>query len=580
MQYPLPENIGNPDLLVGREWDTQEFDKWLSRIPEHLSKSRVILARRKSGKTAFVQRIFNKLWSENGKVIPFYLDIPEKFVWYPHFGIRYFQNFASQFISFIERDEELVRNPMTLEKIREYGVSKSIDPLVTDVDEINRNMLEEGNDLLWEIAYTAPVRYAGVMNFQFLVILDEFQNINQYVYLDQEFKYLHKTLAGSYHSVSESKLAPMLVTGSYVGWLIQIMSKYLQAGRLKQIYFTPYLTPEEGLQAVYKYSEIYREPVTNETAVMINQLCFSDPFFISCVIQSRCPGRDLTTAEGVIETVHFEVTHKKSELSMTWGEYLELTLKRINDIHAKNILLHLTKNTDREWTPKEIKETLGIDLSTNEIHERLRIMVEADVIEEGGSDIRYRGLNDGTLNLILRDRFEEEIQTFSPDFRKDFHEEIKRLKKEKKSLQGMLNHLTGKFAEFQLVTEFQTRKRFALSEFFDGVNDRKKLNITDARMRVKFQRPDGKELEIDVMAASDCGRVVLVEVKKTADKTGVQMIRDFQEKVEAFQKAFPKNKVLPAFFSTGGFTGPAKGFCRKNTIGTAERVRFGGELLG
>ena len=52
MQYPLPESIGNPDLLVGREKEFALLDKWMGRIPKRLSKSRAILARRKSGKTA------------------------------------------------------------------------------------------------------------------------------------------------------------------------------------------------------------------------------------------------------------------------------------------------------------------------------------------------------------------------------------------------------------------------------------------------------------------------------------------------------------------------------------------------
>ena len=89
MQYPLTEKIGNPELLVGRKKEFTEFNKWLSKIPKRLSKSRVILARRKSGKTAFVQRIFNQLWSANGKVIPFYFEIHPKslksvYQKYPH----------------------------------------------------------------------------------------------------------------------------------------------------------------------------------------------------------------------------------------------------------------------------------------------------------------------------------------------------------------------------------------------------------------------------------------------------------------------------------------------------------------
>ncbi|MCP4757403.1 MAG: hypothetical protein GY866_41615, partial [Proteobacteria bacterium] len=95
MKYPLEEKIGDPDLLVGREKEFKKFDKWISKIPKKLSKSRVILARRKSGKTSFVQRIFNRLWSDNGPVIPFYLDIPESKIWYPTFAIDYYCAFAS-----------------------------------------------------------------------------------------------------------------------------------------------------------------------------------------------------------------------------------------------------------------------------------------------------------------------------------------------------------------------------------------------------------------------------------------------------------------------------------------------------
>ncbi len=55
MKYPLEEKIGKPELLVGREKEFRQFNRWIANIPETLSKSRVILARRKSGKTSFIQ---------------------------------------------------------------------------------------------------------------------------------------------------------------------------------------------------------------------------------------------------------------------------------------------------------------------------------------------------------------------------------------------------------------------------------------------------------------------------------------------------------------------------------------------
>ncbi|MDM8562210.1 hypothetical protein QUF54_02535, partial [Candidatus Marithioploca araucensis] len=72
---------------------------------------------------------------------------------------------------------------------------------------------------------------------------------------------------------------------------------------------------------------------------------------------------------------------------------------------------------------------------------------------------------------------------------------------------------------------------FALSVFFNNVNDTTPLNIINVKERVIFQRDDGKGMEIDVVAESKCGRFVLVEVRKTKTKMGLKTVSDFQEKV-------------------------------------------------
>jgi hypothetical protein len=292
------------------------------------------------------------------------------------------------------------------------------------------------------------------------------------------------------------------------------------------------------------------------------------------VIQSEYEGKDLTTEEGVVNAVHHEITDRKSEMSLTWGEYIELSLRRINTVNSKHILLHLSKHPDRDWTPLELKEELRLDIDEKEIHHLLRIMVKADLIREGPSDIRYQGLMDRTLNLILKSRFEEEIATYQPDLRKNFHEDLETLRREKKSLRGMVSHLSGMMAEYQLATEFRSRKRFSPSRYFANVRDDTELNVTDVRMRVIFQRPDGKGMELDVLAESDCGRVLAVEVKKTRDPVGLTPVRDFLEKLGVYAALHPGNRMLPAFFSTGGLTEEAQKFCMENGIATAQEINL------
>ncbi|MCP4107104.1 MAG: hypothetical protein GY749_16450 [Desulfobacteraceae bacterium] len=238
------------------------------------------------------------------------------------------------------------------------------------------------------------------------------------------------------------------------------------------------------------------------------------------------------------------------------------------------MLLFLSRHNEKDWTHRELKEKLGLEITEKEIREKLEIMRKADIIGRGAGDIRYRGLSDGTLNLTLRHRFEEEIGKYVPDLKKEFSRELEKLKAEKESLRGKLNSLTGKYAEFQLFTEFRSRKRFSLSAYFDGVKDNARLNITEARMRDKFQRSDGKEMEIDVTAESDCGRTVLAEVKKTKEKIGIRAVREFHEKTVAYSQRFPGRKILPVFLSVGGFTRGAARFCKEEGIGVAEKIAF------
>ena len=318
-------------------------------------------------------------------MIPFYLDIPEINVWYPMFALEYYRAFASQYISFLERDEKLVGTPLSLEKIREYSRAKSLDVFVDDVNALLHDREAGFHDLIWKTAYSAPQRVAKVYDQRILVIIDEFQNLAHYVYRDEACQNaLDETIPGSFHSLSESKIAPMLVTGSYVGWLIEISGKYLQGGRLSEWYLPPYLTSEEGLQAVYTYADVYHEPVTNDTALLMNRLCMSDPFFIACVMQSNYADRDLMTE----------------------------------------------------------------------------------------------------------------------------------------------------------------------------------------------QRENGKQMELDVVAESSCGRVVVVEVKKWKEPIGATPVEDFAEKLKVYATQFPDKTILPAFLSLGGFTENARQLCEEHGIGTAEGLAY------
>jgi len=407
MQYPLEEKIGPPELLVGRLDEFTNFNQWLYRIPDRLSKSRVILARRKSGKTSFVQRIFNRLWHQNGKVVPFYFDFADKNIWIQNLSHDYFRAFASQYISFLERDPRLVSVHLTIPEIYDYATSHNHLSMAHDAKYLLDSLANNRNemDTIWQLASSAPHRYASGTELRFLVILDEFQNIASHIYRNPACEgNPEASMPGSYHSLSESKVAPMLVTGSYPGILMAIMDEYLEA--------------------VKQYANFYGISIPEERQAQLNELCFSDPFFISCVILNDYSGKDLTAEEGVIHAVDYEITDRNSEMSKTWAEYLRLTFRRVNGTPTKKLMLFLNKHDHKDWMPEELKRELNLDLSEDEIYDRLILLEATDVIKRVESDIEFRGMEDGTLRLVLRHRFEKEIDGLKPDFKTEFQEQL------------------------------------------------------------------------------------------------------------------------------------------------------------
>ena len=77
MDYALNERIGKPELFTGRKAELTYFLKWIDEIKERKSQSTAMMARRKMGKTAIMERLFNITFHKNDGVIPFYYEIKE-----------------------------------------------------------------------------------------------------------------------------------------------------------------------------------------------------------------------------------------------------------------------------------------------------------------------------------------------------------------------------------------------------------------------------------------------------------------------------------------------------------------------
>ncbi|MEM7535377.1 MAG: hypothetical protein AAF639_24580 [Chloroflexota bacterium] len=74
----------------------------------------------------------------------------------------------------------------------------------------------------------------------------------------------------------------------------------------------------------------------------------------------------------------------------------------------------------------------------------------SDVIRQGVSAFRFLGLEDGTLNLVLRNHFEEEIDGVRPNFIGEFEAQLRAERAETNKWRGLANDFKGRLAEIKM----------------------------------------------------------------------------------------------------------------------------------
>ncbi len=104
MNIYLKEKIGNPDLFTGRKKELSFFLKWIEGTKKEISMSTAALSRRKTGKTALLQRLYNLTFEKNDGVIPFYYDVKEGKQWAVNFCNDFYLTFILQYIAFKSRN--------------------------------------------------------------------------------------------------------------------------------------------------------------------------------------------------------------------------------------------------------------------------------------------------------------------------------------------------------------------------------------------------------------------------------------------------------------------------------------------
>jgi len=539
VEYALPEKIGNPELFVGRK---EEFDfflgDWYMTLEGNFAQNQAILSRRKRGKSSFMQRLFNILWSAGAEkkegdlnVIPFYYSIRDSDQTLGAFAKEFFIDFVCQYMSYKKRERAYIEGNYEFEELPEIIDDKEIEALYNSMA---INVKKEDWPGMWRIASEAPATIGRLNGEKIVQIIDEFQYINEYVY-DKNGKKIDR-MSGTYMHVSEMREAPLIISGSEVHWLLQIVGSL--TGRF-QTYRLENLPKEEAKVAVERYATFMQTKTNQQAHEKIWELTMGDPLYIKALFMSRYnKEKDYTIDENIVKVYEKEI--RQGEIYATWMEYMQKTFNTVNKANSKRIMLYLF-NQGEERTRAQIIKDLKLNDTDETVEKKLNGLIAGDLISQGSTGYRYEITKDKTYELVFRRVYQDEIDNFVPDIKTEIRKMI-----------GKDNYTKGKFTEF-LIRE-KLKKPFNLKELCEP---EKNQTMTPKEIKEREIIKLGvKGHEIDIIVECTKKESIWIDIKGTKNRYGKNEMNRWLKIVE---KAREKNKnILFMVYSESGYTTETK----------------------
>lgn len=552
---PLEDPVG--DLFVNRQEEFDLFARWVGDIPWRPNNSYALIGRRRTGKTAILIKLFNQLFYEQTRVMPVYISFAEyrrldRPLTFQEVGDHFMASYLACFFAFRYQRPELLRSPINIDSMRRLAHEIS-DPIINEIL-LSYDAASEKRttgDGPARFAIHVPRSIAGVQNILTVIIIDEFQVLTN---IYDPVQNVFHDLTDSFQKPVESRVAPMLVSGSAVSLLVGQALGGMLSGRFGYRYLKP-LTREHAYELVFRLAVQTNMPATTEFAEAIWQLTGGYPYSISNLLYSDCPARQQLPALDALEAVVlFELGDVNGRL---WQHYTEEFVKYSDLLNhtqlTKKVMFWAVKYPDQEIDAKRIAQELGVDF--DEVQTTLRKLHQADIVYKIGWTL-YEGPGDPMLRRYIEYNYRREIEELSQA------EAIKDWQREIRQIRGHLNQARGEIGELYV--------RMVMRGF-DGrsVDGAVYFNHPGTVLLPKFDRIErrggivsaGQTIEIDVLAEwsvpdpTDNPRGIwLVEAKYTEERIGVQAVNHFLANVKLVQAEAKYASITCWFFAKAGFT--------------------------
>jgi hypothetical protein len=466
------------------------------------------------------------------------------------FADEYLLTFLKHFSAFFLRDEKILQ-ATDLTKLynllkphqQQAWVSQILD-IIEAYQRIGQGI--ENVDKRLFFAVETPARLCAATNKRCLIIIDEFQDMNQHLYLDAQLTIRDKNVIGIYRSLAESKIAPMLVAGSMLSMLYRVVLGGGLFGRFG-VMSLPLMSADESEALIDNLSKTYEVKITPTIKQYLFALTKGNPYYITYLVNNPFT-KDLSTKESFDE-VYFKQTTMLGggHFYSLWVPYFRQNMELLDgDQHGKRVLYYIldkTENEGLEQIPqKQIAAELNIPLT--KVADLVEKLEAADLLQPAPQFGMASGFKDRVMLDCLRHIFYAELQDLAgaATAQESLQKQVDWLWQEIERINGSLKYFYGVKGEEQIREKMASWQGELVEGQYFGAAEKVFLpgfepaSFASINLRQLGLRPGEIDIYAEYVNAQGERAAWAVEVRRQDRAVSLPEAVEFQQKMEALQQ--------------------------------------------
>jgi len=556
--WPVEEMV-HEDEFTDRVELLRELNQWVKAIGRMGSTSTALIAPRRIGKTVLLDRLVNTVFFKpEYQVAPFYFKMTREKRTLKHFLLEYATTFFRQYLAYCEQDAALFNDKeRTLKKLLTYQTTHKAGIMAQEYIQSFLERYEEyGHEdalIHWDAFICVPERLGSYSGTRVAVIIDEFQDLKFYIYnMSPELMDSKDRLNGfgainlpaTYDRQSQSRKAPMLVSGSAVTLIFRTVMGGPLSGRFGFEYIKPLSIPD-GATLLHQTLKYYApgSVITPELALYASVQVGGHPYYLYCLATSNYEDKGFGDEKAIDQVVRYEIENGK--IFGFWQTHFDNNRKYINaddDLElGKKIIYYFTQYNNQPVDIKAIAQKLSVPKQA--VERKIEKLYLADLVYRTAA--RYYTFNDICLMRFIKFVYEQDLEGID---------------KIDLSQQNLINTLKGKFLEMVVEVSMMKFNHEVMPGSWFGQTGEIEVPLFQWVKTMMVKGAKTPSYQIDVFGKEErTHKVWLCECKYTKTSMDIKQVKKLENAAQVLiQVHKEEDTAVPSIHlwlvSTGGFT--------------------------